>query len=153
MEWEKLFRKYIWNEQTTPYFTSVPDLTRRQADSEILFYCWFHAILLGMIAIISLRGGPGGRSLGVSYYGFAVVCASVLFGILKNYAAALFLSATPLVGLAYIFLYGLGSERPAGDTLVVAIILLLFLRYSLRILNIARIYPFLPQTGSGKTEG
>ena len=51
MEWEKLFRKYIWNEQTTPYLTPVRDLTRRQADSEILFYCWFHAILLGMIAI------------------------------------------------------------------------------------------------------
>ena len=152
MEWEKLFYKYIWNEQTTPYLTAVPQLTRRQANSEILFYCWFHAILLGMIAIISLRGGPDGRSLGVSYYGFAVVCATVLFGILKNYAAALFLSAMPLVGLAYIFLYGLGSERPAGDTLIVAIILLLFLRYSLRILSIARIYPFLPQSGSDKTE-
>ena len=75
MEWEKLFRKYIWNEQTTPYLTSVPDLSRRQADSEILFYSWFHAILLGMIAILSLRGGPDGRSLGVSYYGFVVVCA------------------------------------------------------------------------------
>ena len=74
MEWEKLFRKYIWNEQTTPYLTPVRDLTRRQADSEILFYCWFHAILLGMIAIVSLRGGPDGRSLGVSYYGFSVVC-------------------------------------------------------------------------------
>ena len=152
MEWEKLFRKYIWNEQTTPYFTSVPDLTRRQADSEILFYCWFHGILLGMIAIISLRGGPDGRSFGVSYYGFAVVCASVLFGILKNYAAALFLSATPLAGLAYIFLYGLNSERLAGDTLVVAIILLFFLRYSVRIINIARIYPFLPQSSSDETE-
>ena len=77
MEWEKLFRKYIWNEQTTPYLTSVPDLTRRQADSEILFYCWFHAILLGMIAILSLRGGPDGRSLGVSYYGLGAPLARV----------------------------------------------------------------------------
>ena len=151
MEWEKLFRKYIWNEQTTPYLTPVQDLTRRQADSEILFYCWFHAILLGMIAILSLRGGPDGRSLGVSYYGFSVVCASVLFGILKNYTAALFLSATPLVGLAYLLLYGLGAERPAGDTLIVTIILLLFLRYSFRIINIARTYPFLSQSSTDET--
>ena len=151
MEWEKLFRKYIWNEQTTPYLTPVRDLTRRQADSEILFYCWFHAILLGMIAILSLRGGPDGRSLGASYYGFSVVCASVLFGILKIYAAALFLSATPLVGLAYLWLYGLGSERPAGDNLIVTIILLLFLRYSFRIINIARTYPFLSQSSTDET--
>ena len=151
MEWEKLFRKYIWNEQTTPYLTPVINLTRRQANSEILFYCWFHAILLGMIAILSLRGGPDGRSLGVSYYGFSVVCASVLFGILKNYTAALFLSATPLVGLAYLLFYGLGSERPAGDTLIVTIILLLFLRYSFRIINIARTYPFLSQSSTDET--
>ncbi len=151
MEWEKLFRKYIWNEQTTPYLTPVASLTRRQANSEILFYCWFHAILLGLIAVLSLRGGPNTSSLGVSYYGFTVVCASVLFGILKNYAAALFLSATPLVGLAYLFLYGLGSERPAGDTLIVTIILLLFLRYSFRIINIARTYPFLPEPDSDET--
>ena len=151
MEWEKLFRKYIWNEQTTPYLTPVASLTRRQANSEILFYCWFHAILLGLIAILSLRGGPNMGSLGVSYYGFTVVCASVLFGILKNYTAALFLSATPLVGLAYLFLYGLGSERPAGDTLIVTIILLLFLRYSFRIINIARAYPFLPEPDSDET--
>ena len=151
MEWEKLFRKYIWNEQTTPYLTPVPNLTRRQADNEILFYCWFHAILLGMISILSLRGGPDGRSLGVSYYGFTVVCASVLFGILKNYTAALFMSATPLVGLAYLLLYGLESERPAGDTLIVTIILLLFLRYSFRIINIARAYQFLPQSSTDET--
>ena len=151
MEWEKLFRKYIWNEQTTPYLTPVINLTRRQANSEILFYCWFHAILLGMIAILSLRGGPDGRSLGVSYYGFSVVCASVLFGILKNYTAALFLSATPLVGRAYLLFYGLGSERPAGDNLIVTIILLLFLRYSFRIINIARTYPFLSQSSTDET--
>ena len=151
MEWEKLFRKYIWNEQTTPYLTPVINLTRRQANSEILFYCWFHAILLGMIAIVSLRGGPAGRSLGGSYYGFSVVCAAVLFGILKNYTAALFLSTTPLVGLAYLLFFGLGSERPAGDNLIVTIILLLFLRYSFRIINIAHTYPFLSQSSTDES--
>ncbi|MEK9724400.1 MAG: hypothetical protein VW405_13090 [Rhodospirillaceae bacterium] len=144
LDWESMFRKYIWNDQTTPYFTAVPDLNRRQANSEILFYCLFLAVLFGVVSLTSLRGGLGGGSTGVSYYGFSVVCAAILFGIAKVYAAALYLSATPLVGLAYLFLYGLGAERPTGDTIIVAVILLVLLRYSVRIVAVARAYPDLP---------
>ncbi len=144
LEWEKLFRKYVWNDQTTPYLTSVPDLNRRQANSEILFFCLFLAVLFGVVGLTSLRGGPEGRSIGVAYYGFSVVCAAVLFGIAKTYAAALYLSATPLAGLAYLFFYGMGAERPTGDTVIVTIVLLVLLRYSVRIVAVARAYPGLP---------
>lgn len=151
MEWEKLFRRYVWNDQTTPYLTPVPNLNRRQADSEILFYCWFMAVLFGVMGLISLRAGPDGQSHGVAYYGFTVVCAAVLFGIMKSYWAALYLSATPLTALAYLYFYGLGSARPAGDTFIVTIVLLLLLRYSLRIIAVARYYPSLPEAGADRS--
>lgn len=147
MDWDKLFQRYVWNNRTMPYMTSVDDLDRRQAHNEIMFYCLFHAILFGVISLVSLRGGPEGASQGVAYYSFSVVCASVVFGIMKNYSAALYLSATPLVGLAYILIYRFGSERALVDTLIVAGLLLLAARYSFRIVSVARIYPHLPEPG------
>ena len=144
LDWEGMFRKYIWNVDTTPYFTAVPELNRSQANSEIRFYCWFLIILFGVVTLTSFKGGLEDGSVGVAYYGFTVVCAAALFGIAKIYPAALYLSATPLVGLAYLWLYGVGSERPLGDTIIVSVILLGFLRYSLRVVAIARAYPDLP---------
>ena len=111
MNWEKLFLKYVWNDQTTPYLVPVEKLNRRQGNSEILIYSLFLGVFFGAAALMSLRGGPEGRSLGIAYYGFSVVCAAALFTIMKSYPAALYLSATPAVALVYLYAYGLGSER------------------------------------------
>lgn len=151
MEWEKLFRKYIWDDETTPYLIPLAKLNRRQANSEILIYCLFLGVFFAIVILASLRGGPDGRSLGAAFYGFSVVCAAALFGMLKNYHAALYLSATPLAALAYLFLYGFGAERARVDTIVVAGVLLLLLRYSLRIVALARAYPDLPEPTSEPT--
>ena len=147
MDWEKLFLKYVWNHQTTPYLVPLEKLNQRQGNSEILAYSLFLGLFFAIAAIISLRGGPDGRSLGVAYYGFSVVCAAVLFTIMKSYMAALYLSATPAVALAYLYFYGLGSERETADTLIVTVILLLLLRYSFRIVALARAYPDFPIVG------
>jgi len=151
MNWEKLFLKYVWNDQTTPYLVPVAKLNQRQGNSEILIYSLFLAVFFGATALMSLRGGPEGRSLGVAFYGFSVVCASVIFIIMKSYPAALYLSATPAVALAYIYFYGLGSEREMFDTVIVTVILILLLRYSLRIVALARSYPDFPDAGSDES--
>lgn len=151
MDWEKLFLKYVWNHQTTPYLVPVEKLNRRQGNSEILIYSLFLGVFFGAAALISLRGGPDERSLGVAYYGFSVVCAAALFIIMKSYPAALYLSATPAVALVYLYFYGLGAERETYDTVIVTVILILLLRYSLRIVALARAYPELPAAGSDET--
>lgn len=147
MDWEKLFLKYIWNDQTTPYLVPLEKLNQRQGNSEILIYSIFLGVFFGITALISLRGGPDERSLGVAFYGFSVVCAAALFIIMKSYQAALYLSVTPAVALVYLYFYGLGSERELFDTVIVTVILILLLRYSLRIVAIARAYPELPAAG------
>lgn len=144
MDWESLFKKYIWNEQTTPYLTAVPDLNQRQGKSEILSYSLFLGVFFGIVALLALGKGHEQYATGVGFYGFTVVCAAVIFGIMKNYYAALYLSATPVASLAYLLFYGLGSERENVDTIIVAGISLLLLRYSLRIVAIARAYPTFP---------
>lgn len=145
MDWESLFKKYIWDEQTTPYFTAVPDLNQHQGKSEILAYSLLLGVFFAIISIFSIS--PSGQEQygsGVGLYSFTVVCAAIIFGIMKNYHAALYLSATPLAALAYLFLYGFGSERENVDTLIVAGVLLLLLRYSLRIVAVAKAYPSFP---------
>ena len=144
LDWEGMFRKYVWNANTTPYLTPVSELNQNQANSEIRFYCWFLIILFGVVALTSLKSDPNTSFLGAPYYGFSVVCAAVLFGFAKIYAAALYLSATPLVSLTYLWLYGIANERPLADSIIVTIILLGLLRYSLRIVVIAKSYSDLP---------
>ena len=144
LQLDKFFQRYVWNERTTPYFTPVDKLNRSQANSEILFYCLFHGVLFFVITLAALRGGPDGRSLGIAYYGFSVVIASVLFGMLKSYPAALYMSATPLAGLLYVFFFRIGSETAAIDSFVVTGFLILLMRYSFRIVGVARGYPDFP---------
>ena len=144
LQLDKFFQRYVWNEHTTPYFTPVDKLNRSQANSEILFYCLLHGVLFCVISLAALRGGPDGRSLGIAYYSFSVVIAAVLFGMLKNYHAALYMSATPLAGLIYVFVYRLGSDKGAIDSIVVICVLALLMRYSFRIVGVARGYPDFP---------
>lgn len=145
MDWESLFKKYIWNEQVTPYLIAVPDLNQRQGKSEIFAYSLLLGVFFGIISLMALGGGPEGRSVGLGIYSFSVVCAAVIFGIMKSYPAALYLSATPLAALAYIFVYGFGEGRETVDTLIVTLVLLAMLRYSLRIVAVARAYPTFPK--------
>ncbi len=144
VEWDKYFKRYVWNDRTTPYFTPVDKLHQGQANSEILFYCLLHGVLFSVITLAALRGGPDGRSLGIAYYSFSVVVAAVLFGMLKNYAAALYMSATPLAAILYVLVYRLAAGAPVVDSIVVLGILALLMRYSFRIVAVARSYPDFP---------
>ena len=144
MDWEGLFKKYIWNEQTTPYFTKVSELNQRQGKSEIILYSLLLGVFFAIVSLFSIGSTTEQYGFGAGLYGFSVVCAAVIFGIMKNYYAALFLSASPLASLAYLFFHGLSSDREKIDTLIVTILLLLLLRYSIRIVAIAKCYPSFP---------
>ena len=145
MDWEGLFKKYIWNEQTTPYFTKVSELNQRQGKSEIILYSLLLGVFFAIVSLFSIGSSTEQYgSAGAGLYGFSVVCAAVIFGIMNNYYAALFLSASPLASLAYLFFHGLSSDREKIDTLIVTILLLLLLRYSIRIVAIAKSYPSFP---------
>ena len=44
---EKYFKKYIWDDERTPYFVPASRMTRRQADYELHAYAIFVGILFG----------------------------------------------------------------------------------------------------------
>ena len=145
MEWEKIFKRYVWSDQTTPYLTPVNKLNRLQADSEILIYTLFVGTFFFITTIASIRGTPIDSHAGIATYSFSVLAASIIFFFLKSYPAALYLSATPLVVLTYVFFSNDIINRAAGDTLIVTIILLCVLRYSFRIVSIAHCYSSFPK--------
>ena len=141
LDWENLFKRYVWDDRTTPYLIPVHRLKRQQADYEILAYSVFIGILFGVVSITALTDvGPQGRSPNISLYALSVTFASVIFAYAKHYNAALYLSFAPLAGLAYLVFYGLRSDHSLFDTLLVALVLVLLLWYSRRIVRIARHY-------------
>ena len=144
LDWENLFKRYVWDDRTTPYLVPLSRLNRYQADNEILAYCLFLGVLFGIIGLTAMSGAtPHGRSPIIAVYGITVVFAAIAFGIAKHYFAALYLSATPLAGLVYLLIYGFRSDRYFVDTLLVGLGVLLLLWYSLRVIALARIYPSL----------
>ena len=142
MDWEKLFKRYVWDDEKTPYFVPVARLTRVQANYEVKAYTIFLGILFALVSVASLsEAAPHGKSLGASFYGFTMVCAAVVFAVTKNYYAALYCGAAPLASLAYIYFYGFHAKLVPADHVVILVFVLLWLRYSWRIVSIARSYP------------
>ena len=145
LDWEKLFKRYVWDDEKTPYLTSAGDLTRSQADNELHVYSVFLGILFGVVAVASTIGTSSyGRSMEVAFYGFSVVCAAVVLAFTKHYLAAIYCAATPAAALAFLFFHGFSPTLVPLDHIVILAVLLLMLRYSFRVMAIVRRYPELP---------
>ena len=145
LDWEKLFKRYVWDDEKTPYLTSAGDLTRSQADNELHVYSVFLGILFGVVAVASAIGTSSyGRSMEVAFYGFSVVCAAVVLAFTKHYLAAIYCAATPAAALAFLFFHGFSPTLVPLDHIVILAVLLLMLRYSFRVMAIVRRYPELP---------
>jgi hypothetical protein len=145
MNWESFVKRYVWDDQRTPYLVRVSRITRRQADYEIYLYAVFLGLLFGVVTVAALSGAlPQGRSEPVALYGFSVVCSTILFGATKHLWPALYCSAAPLAVLFYLFTNGFPPHLGTLDRFVLVAFALIWLRYSMRIVNLAKSYPGLP---------
>jgi hypothetical protein len=146
LDWVGLFKRYVGNDIKTPYFVAVGRLTRVQARNELFFYTLFLAVLFGVIGVASLAPTlPHGSSLSVSLYAFLVTGAAVVFGFTKHPAAAAVCASAPVGALIYFTVYGFHPNAATGDKILQVIIAMLWLRYSWRVLQIARAYPTMPE--------
>ena len=146
MSWDKYIKRYVWDDNKTPYFVAVPRLTRSQADHEVFAYTFFLAILFGLISFLSLtENAPHGKSPGVALYAITVCCSAILFGATKHIYAAYYFAMAPVATLAYLVFVGFPPNLATIDKLVLVIVALVLLRYSLRVVAIARRYPNMPE--------
>jgi Flp pilus assembly protein protease CpaA len=151
MDWEKIFKKYVWDEQKTPYLTRVSELTRTQASNELFVYALFLGIFFAVVAMVSLTGvGHPGRSPGVALYAFSIVCAAILLGATRHYYAAVYCTTAPPAALLYFYLFGFHPNLGAIDHAVIVFVVVIWLRYSFRVLAIGKGYEDMPLGPSGK---
>lgn len=142
LDWGNLFKRYVGDDIKTPYLVSVSRLTRIQAKNELFVYALFLTVLFTVVGVASLSPNlPHGDTLGVSLYSLLVAGAAVTFGYSKHPAAAAVCASAPVAALIYFTLFGFHPNAGTGDKILQVIIALLWLRYSWRILQIARLYP------------
>jgi len=142
---DKFFRKYIWDDQRTPYFVPVARMTRQQAEYETLFYAVITGVLFALVAVASLSSSmPHGNARGVSVFAFTQVCAALLLGASVNLWPALYCASAPLAGLLYFALFGFQPGLGTADKIVLVGAMILWLGYCRRLLAVTRAYGSLP---------
>ena len=147
---EKYIKKYVWDDDRTPYLVSVARMTRRQADYELHAYTVFVGVLFAMVTGGALLSqDPQIQSDAVAVYGFTVLCATIILGITKAVYAAWYCTLAPIVALMYFFVHGFHPHLNAIDHAVLIGFGLIWLRYSLRVVKLARAYPEMPEPGDG----
>ena len=142
LDWYKYVRRYFWDDETTPYLVPVDRLHRRQADHEILAYVMFVTLLYGAIMLLTMSGKAAyADSFGVSLYAFLVVCATLTLGVTRSYLAACSCVLAPVGGLVFSLSFDVHPDLGSWDRVVLISFSLVWLRYSMRIMHIAKSYP------------
>ncbi len=150
MSWDRFVKRYVWDDIKTPYFVRVAKMTKVQANYEIFSYSLFLAVLFAVISIASLSDqAPQGRSDVVSIYAFCVVCGAIVLGMTKSSAAAHVCASAPLAALLYFFLDGFHSGLGTIDKWLLVAVTLGLLRYSMRVVAMAKAYPNMPDAVEG----
>ena len=138
------FRKYVWNDDKTPYRTQVGRLSRKQARSELFAFSVLLAaffFVAGMVALLGAASGPG--SMGVAVYSFALCCAALALAGTQHPIAALVCATAPPAALAFLAIHGFSPQLHLADKLLIGVILLALWAYTVRVIRIARVFPYL----------
>jgi len=142
LDWEKLFKRYVFDDVKTPYFVAPARLTRTQARSELFVYTLFMGVLFAVVGVASISAElPHKGALGVPVYALSVVWAAATFGLTRHAWAAAYCATAPVAALLYFAVFGFHPNLGPWDKVLLVVIVLVWLRYSWRVLAIVRAYP------------
>ena len=148
IEWDKFVKKYIWDDDKTPYFISVGRLTRTQAQNEIFVYAFFLATVFALGTILLGSGVfPDGhdRIYLVTVYAFFGFLSAIFLGARKHLYAALYCMTAPVAAFLYLMVYGFHPNLHTVDKYVLLGFLLIWLAYGVRVVAITKAYNGLPE--------
>jgi len=138
LNWEKIFKRYVWHDERTPYLTRVADLTRLQAQYELFGYSLLMGVLFAALSLAALSSAlPHGNAPGVSLYAFTVCCAAVLLGATRHAWAALWCAGAPLAVLSYFAYWGFHPSHEIADKALLVAGVIVWLLYSRRVVAVA----------------
>jgi peptidoglycan/LPS O-acetylase OafA/YrhL len=141
VDWPGLVRKYVWDEEKTPYLVRADRLTPAQARSEIFVYAFLLVILAAAVTLIGVLGRSRGGALtspAVALYAVTVLVAAVSLWMTGQPAAAVYTATAPLAMGAGALAGLLRPDMAGGERLVVAAVSGLWLGYAARIVRVAR---------------
>jgi len=146
LNWDKMFRRYVYDEEKTPYFTAVSRLNKRQARYEVFVYALFIGLLFGFTGIAALAGKlPHGNATGVPIYTFFTVWMAIAFAWTRNQMAGSFCALAPIAVAVYLIIYGFPPKLGPNDKLLIGAVLVCWTYYSWRIVRLAAHYPNMPE--------
>lgn len=148
MDWYHYLKRYVWDENKTPFLIDVDKLSKRQADSEIFLYAMFLSVPGALTAAAAVAYGLQNgfdRLAWIGVYGFSVCVAAALLHTKKHMVSALYCVSVPVVLFAYLFVQSYHPKLAWLDQLVLTAVLLLWLRYTARIAAIVKRYPSMPE--------
>lgn len=144
-DWPSYIKKYVWDDDKTPYRVAVGRLSKKQADSELFAYVCFLAILFSVLGVIFCTPkAPQGQSYAAAFYCFTVASSAIVLHILKEVSAALYCALAPVAVLLFLLINGFRPNTAAIDAVVVVAASALVLWYSLRVVAITRRYHAMP---------
>jgi hypothetical protein len=137
--WEKLFKRYVWHDEKTPYLTRVAHLSLAQARYELRAYAVLMSVLFGAAALAALApAAPHAGAALVALYAFSVCCAAVLLGFTRHPWAALWCAGAPFALLGYFAIWGFHPRLESEDKWVLVAVVLAVAAYSPRVVAVAR---------------
>ena len=144
MDWDKYLKRYVWDDDKTPYFISTSKLNRRQAEYEFRAFGILVGFLFVLLTILTLSSqAPMGRSVGASFYSMTMVVGCIGLNYTRNYLVAVYCALAPLAIVIYLSLHGFPPKMAMVDHVVVGSLLLAWGGYSFRLVSIAKRYPYM----------
>jgi hypothetical protein len=141
VDWPGLVRRYVWDEEKTPYLVRAERLTGAQARSELFVYAFLLAILASVVSVVAVLGQDRAGTLAtpvVALYAATILVGAIVLGTAGSPAAAWYCATAPVAAwLAALT----GAFRPGmemGERLVLAVASALWMAYAVRVVRIAR---------------
>ena len=148
MDLQDFVKKYVWDDEKTPYFRSVKRLTRKQANNELFVYACFLIIIFLAGELVALsRWTKGGETTAIfiAIYSSAVIAGALSMWRGKARWGAWICLTAPIAAFMNFYFDGLQAGLETIDKYFLIILSLLWLRYSVRTLSIVRHYVNMPQ--------
>jgi len=143
------FRKYVWNDEKTPYLVPVGRLTQRQARNELFTYSVLMFAFFFIVGMAALLGAEVvGRSLTVTIYAFAICSAAGALAVLRHWIAAVLCATAPPAILIFLIVNGFSPKLHMLDKLLIGAVILALWVYSFRVVRITRAFPGLRESAT-----
>jgi hypothetical protein len=138
--WERWIKRYVWDDERTPYLVPPERMIQRQANYEIFSYCVFLSCLFLVASLATASSPPA------AFYALSILAAAIILGFTKHAYAATYCATVPIAVALHLVLGGISDNFAALDYVVLIFIIAFWAAYAFRITNIAKAYEHMPTT-------